>query len=56
MKIDSYPGSEKTYIPGTLFPNIKVGMRKINLTPTVSVKDNGEKDGTSGYIINYACI
>ena len=44
MKIDSYPGSEKTYIPGTLFPNIKVGMRKINLTPTVSVKDNGEKE------------
>ena len=44
MKIDSYPGSEKTYISGTLFPNIKVGMRKINLTPTVSVKDNGEKE------------
>ncbi len=35
---DSYPGSEKVYVPGTMFP-IKVGMRKINLTDTVKIID-----------------
>lgn len=38
----SYPNSEKVYIQGKLFPDIKVGMRKISLTPTVTVT-NGEK-------------
>ena len=38
---DSYPGSEKIYIKGKLFP-IKVGMRKINLTDTVNI-ENGER-------------
>ena len=37
---DSYPSSEKIYIPGKLFP-IQVGMRKINLTDTVTV-ENGK--------------
>ena len=41
INISSYPSSEKIYIDGTLFP-IKVGMRKINLTPTVKI-ENGEK-------------
>lgn len=41
INISSYPNSEKIYIDGTLFP-IKVGMRKINLTPTVRI-ENGEK-------------
>ena len=40
FNISSYPSSEKTYVDGRLFP-IKVGMRKINLTPTVTFdKDN----------------
>ena len=38
---DSYPGSEKVYIDGTLFP-IKVGMRRINLTDTVKI-ENGKR-------------
>ena len=42
MKVDSYPGSEKIYIDGQLFP-IKVGMRRINLTPTVTIDNKGEK-------------
>ena len=37
-----FPNSEKVYIQGTLFPEIKVGMRKVILTPTVDVV-NGEK-------------
>lgn len=41
IDIHSYPGSEKIYIPGEIHP-IRVGMRRINLTPTVKV-ENGEK-------------
>ncbi|MCF0204565.1 MAG: phosphomethylpyrimidine synthase ThiC, partial [Muribaculaceae bacterium] len=41
IKVDSYPSSEKIYVNGTLFP-IKVGMRRINLTPTVTI-ENGER-------------
>ena len=45
MKVDSYPGSEKIYIDGQLFP-IKVGMRRINLTPTVTIDSDGNKTFT----------
>lgn len=43
MKIDnidvnSYPNSEKVYMDGKLYP-IKVGMRRVNLTPTVKIVD-----------------
>lgn len=34
IKVDSYPSSEKVYLKGSMHP-IKVGMRKINLTPNV---------------------
>ena len=36
IDINSYPGSEKIYIDGTIHP-VRVGMRRINLTPTVTV-------------------
>lgn len=42
MKI-KYPSSEKVYMEGTLFPEIRVAMRKVNLTPTVTKNKNGEK-------------
>ena len=45
MKTDlkiSYPGSEKVYLRGSLYPDIRVGMRKVNQMPTVSIK-NGER-------------
>ena len=35
----SYPNSEKVYINGKIFPQLKVAMRKINLTPTVEIVD-----------------
>jgi phosphomethylpyrimidine synthase len=41
INVNSYPGSEKVYIEGELFP-IKVAMRRVNLTPTVNV-NGGEK-------------
>ena len=31
-----YPSSEKVYLSGKLFPEIKVGMRRVHLTPTVT--------------------
>lgn len=41
INVNSYPGSEKIYIDGKLHP-VRVGMRRVNLTPTVKVID-GEK-------------
>ena len=41
MKTDfkfSYPSSEKIYLSGKLYPELKVGMRKVHLTPTVTIK------------------
>ncbi len=40
IDIQSYPGSEKVYIDGTIHP-VKVAMRRINLTPTVVM--NGDE-------------
>ena len=36
IDVSSYPGSEKIYVSGEMFP-IKVGMRKISLHPTVEI-------------------
>ena len=38
----TYPDSEKVYMQGSLHPDVKVGMRKVSLIPTVTVKD-GQK-------------
>ena len=38
----TYPGSEKVYMNGVIHPELKVGMRKVTLTPTVTI-ENGEK-------------
>ncbi len=49
MKIENidcrtYPGSEKFYLPGEIFPDLRVGMRRVNLTPTVTIDpESGEK-------------
>lgn len=44
IDVNSYPGSEKVYMPGKIH-DIKVGMRQVNLTPTVKI-DNGERQQT----------
>ncbi|MDE6065867.1 MAG: phosphomethylpyrimidine synthase ThiC [Duncaniella sp.] len=41
IDVNSYPGSEKVYIAGEIHP-IKVAMRRVNLTPTVSM-EKGER-------------
>ena len=42
MKI-TYPSSEKVYMQGKLFPDIRVGMRRVTLTPTVTKDQDGKK-------------
>lgn len=37
----AYAKREKYYMQGTLFPEIQVGMTKVNLTPTVTKNENG---------------
>ena len=41
----AYAHAEKAYMHGMMFPYIKVGMQKVNLTPTVNIV-NGEKVAT----------
>ncbi len=43
IDVRAYPGSEKIYVNGTLYPEMRIAMRQINLTPTVTVDKNGEK-------------
>ncbi|MCI7399410.1 MAG: phosphomethylpyrimidine synthase, partial [Prevotella sp.] len=38
----TYPSSEKVYMNGVIHPELKVGMRKVTLTPTVTI-EKGEK-------------
>lgn len=37
IDVNSYPGSEKVYVDGTMHPDVRVAMRRINLTPTVKI-------------------
>lgn len=38
-----YPNSEKVYVHGTLFPELRVSMREVLLTPTVTKDSDGKK-------------
>ena len=42
MKI-TYPNSEKVYLNGQLYPDLRVAMRQVNLTPTVTKDADGTK-------------
>lgn len=39
IDVSCYPNSEKIYIPGELYPEIKVAMRRIHQLPTVKIED-----------------
>lgn len=39
----TYPSSEKVYMEGKLFPKLRVAMRKVTLTPTVTKDQDGKK-------------
>lgn len=43
IDVQAYPGSKKIYVNGTLNPQMRVGMRQINLTPTVKIDKDGHK-------------
>lgn len=45
IDVNSYPGSEKIYMHGQIYPELRVGMRRVKLTPTVKVA-GGEKTMT----------
>lgn len=40
-----FPNSEKVYLPGSIYPELRVAMRKVKQMPTVTV-ENGEKSMT----------
>ena len=42
-----FPRSQKVYLPGKLYPNIRVAMRKVEQVPSVSFEGE-EKDSYSG--------
>jgi len=42
IDISSYPNSEKIYVPGRIYPDIRVAMRRIRQYPTVTIVD-GER-------------
>ncbi|MCC8039050.1 MAG: phosphomethylpyrimidine synthase ThiC [Bacteroidales bacterium] len=43
IEVSSYPGSEKIYVKGEMFPELRVAMRRINLTPTAKVDKDGKR-------------
>ena len=42
IDVSSYPRSEKFYVPGTIFPDIRVAMRRVHQYPTVTI-ENGKR-------------
>ncbi len=40
IDLTNYPGSEKVYMSGKIYPDLKVGMRRVKLTPTVKMAGN----------------
>ncbi len=42
IDLSSYPRSEKFYVHGEIFPDIRVGMRKVHQYPTVTI-ENGKR-------------
>ncbi len=43
ININSYPGSEKVYLEGSIYPELRVAMRQVNLTPTVKRLSDGQE-------------
>lgn len=35
----TFPDSEKVYLRGEIYPDVRVGMRRVSLTPTVSIEE-----------------
>ena len=49
-----YPASDKVYLPGRLFPDLKVAMRRVRLTPTVTrIEDGGRNVNPNEPVLVY---
>lgn len=53
IDLSSYPNSEKFYVNGELFPDIRVAMRKINLYPTVKIEDGKRVEYPNAPVVVY---
>jgi len=49
----SYPSSEKIYLKGSLYPELRVAMRRVRLTPTVTIENGKRKLDTNAPIYIY---
>lgn len=43
----TYPNSDKVYLNGNIYPELRVAMRRVRLTPTVIMEDGKRKLGTN---------
>lgn len=53
IDLTSYPNSEKIYVSGSLYPDIKVPMRKIHQYPTVKIENGKRHEYPNDDIIVY---
>lgn len=53
IDLTSYPNSEKIYVKGSIFPDIEVPMRKINLYPTVKIEDGKRVEYPNDPVVVY---
>ena len=49
----SYPSSKKIYVTGSIHPFIKVAMREVTLTPTVTIKDKQRQITPNAPVVIY---
>lgn len=49
----SYPSSEKIYLKGSLYPELRVAMRRVRLTPTVTIENGKRKLDTNAPVYIY---
>ena len=53
IDVSSYPNSEKIYVSGKIFPEIRVGMRKVHQYPTVKIEDGKRVEYPNPDIVLY---
>ena len=53
LDISKYPNSEKIYVQGRIFPDVRVAMRRINLYPTVKIEDGKRVEYPNAPVVVY---
>ena len=49
----NYPSSEKVYLHGSIYPDLRVGMRRVQLTPTISFEHGERKEEANAPVYIY---